>query len=223
MSYPRKWVSINNIEVVDSCLRRNDNLLNVKVPVMKRLSLLLVCIFSFLLLNGCLNTAANKNVEVKVDGNGQFPASLAGRWETENGGWQIVLEPDGKISSAVVSLGRVTLVPGKVTTIPMEMGGKGFFKPGLWTVQYSRQQRELIIEIAIDSFRIELGENIVKGKTRDFFIGNVSKDGTLWWAQRFSYPEYTVDTDKFRNYLLPVDPNENPKESLLFQKAPEGD
>ena len=185
---------------------------------MKRLSLLLVCVF---LLNGCLNTAVNKNVEVIVDGNGQFPAFLAGKWKTDNGGWEIVLEPDGKISSATVSLGRVTLVPGKVTTVPMELDGKGIFKPGIWTVQYFQDQRELTIEIAIESFRIELGENIIKGNTRDFFIGNVSKDGTLWWAQRFSYPEYTVDTEKFRNYLLPVDPNENPKENLLFQKVPE--
>jgi hypothetical protein len=206
---------------VDSCLRRNDNLLKVKVPFMKRLSLLSVLILSVFLLNGCLNNAANKKVEVIVDGNGQFPASLAGTWQTENGSWQIILEPDGKISSAVVSLGRVTLVPGKTTTVPMEMDGNGIFKPGQWTVRYSQQERELIIEIVIDSFRIELGENIIKGNTRDFFIGNVSKDGSLWWAQRFSYPQYTVDTEKFQNYLLPVDPNENPKESLLFQKVPE--
>ena len=76
------------------------------------------------------------------------------------------------------------------------------------------------MEIEIENFRVELGENIIKGRTRDIFVGEVSKDGTYWWADQFSYPEYTVDTAKFPNYTLPVDPNENPKESLLFQKVP---
>jgi hypothetical protein len=187
---------------------------------MKRLSLILAYSTLIVLFNGCQNnTAVNKDVEVIVDGNGRFPTFLVGRWKADHGGWEITFEPDGKISSAVVSLGRVKLVPGKVTTVPMELGGKGIFKPGLWSVQYLQEQRELIVEISIKSFYIRLGENTVKGKTRDFFVGNVSRDGTLWWADRLSYPEYTVDTKKFRNYNLPVDPNENPKENLLFQKV----
>ena len=189
---------------------------------MRLLSLLLVLCLSMPLLNGCQNNAVIDNgVEVIVDGDGQFPASLVGTWKANQGGWEIVFEQDGKISSAVVSLGRATLSPSRVTTVPMELGGKGIFRPGLWTVQYLHDQRQLIVEIVIDSFRTELGENIIKGSTRDFFVGSVSKDGTLWSAQRFSYPEYTVDTDKFHDYKLPVDPNENPKESLLFQKLPQ--
>ena len=186
---------------------------------MKRLLLISAYSTLVLLFNGCQNNTAYKNVEVIVDGDGQFPAYLVGKWKADHGGWEIIFEPDGKISSAVVSLGRVTLVPGKATTAPMELGGKGKFKPGLWTVQYLKDQRELIVEIAIDSFHIELGEDTIKGNTRDFFVGNVSKDGTLWWADRLSYPEYIVDTKKFQNYNLPIDPNENPKESLLFHKV----
>jgi len=189
---------------------------------MRRLSLLLVLCLLVSLLNGCRNNTVNKNsVEVIVEGNGQFPAFLVGRWKADRGGWEIVFEPDGKISSAIVSIGRVKMIPGRTTTVPMELGGKGVFNPGLWTVQYLPDQRQLIVEIALESFRIEMGENIVKGRTRDFFVGEISKDGTLWWPQRFSYPEYIVDTDKFPNYKLPVDPNENPRETLLFQKVPE--
>jgi len=66
-----------------------------------------------------------------------------------------------------------------------------------------------------------MGENAVKGKTRDFFVGQVTKDGTQWWTERFSYPEYIVDTAKFPNYKLPTDPNENPRENILFQKVTE--
>jgi len=187
----------------------------------RRLLVLALCLSAFLI-SGCPNNAAIKNgIDVIVDGDGQFPASLVGTWKANQGGWEIIFESDGKIASAVVSLGRVKMEPGRVTTVPMELGGKGTFKPGLWSVQYLKQQRQLIVEIEIESFRVELGENIIKGRTRDFFIGEVSKDGTYWWADRFSYPEYTVDTAKFPNYKLPADPNENPKESLLFQKVPE--
>jgi hypothetical protein len=77
------------------------------------------------------------------------------------------------------------------------------------------------VEITIESFRVEMGENAVKGKTRDFFIGQVNRDGTQWWTERFSYPEYIVDTAKFPNYKLPTDPNENPRENILFQKLPQ--
>ena len=187
----------------------------------RRLLVLALCLSAFLI-SGCPNNAAIKNgIDVIVDGDGQFPASLVGTWKANQGGWEIIFESDGKIASAVVSLGRVKMEPGRVTTVPMELGGKGTIKPGLWSVQYLKQQRQLIVEIEIESFRVELGENIIKGRTRDFFIGEVSKDGTYWWADRFSYPEYTVDTAKFPNYKLPADPNENPKESLLFQKVPE--
>jgi hypothetical protein len=99
------------------------------------------------------------------------------------------------------------------------MGGKGVYKPGLWSVQYSHQQRELIVEIAIDHFRVELGDDVIEGRTRDFFVGSVSADGKSWWADRLSFPEYVVDTDKFHNYKLPFDPKDNPRESILFRKV----
>ena len=187
---------------------------------MRRLSLLLVCLLLVSLLIGCQNNIKNSGVEVTVEDNGRFPSYLVGTWIADRGGWEFVFDSEGKITSAVVSIGRVRLKPGRKTTVPMEMGGKGTFIPGLWTVQYLPDQRQLIVEISINSFSVGLGENIIKGSTRDFFIGQVSKDGTQWWTERFSYPEYIVDTDKFPNYKLPTDPNENPRENILFQKVP---
>ncbi|MBN2182966.1 MAG: hypothetical protein JW715_13730 [Sedimentisphaerales bacterium] len=185
---------------------------------MKRLLPILLFSFSVILPHGC---RTNNSVEVTVEGDGQFPPSLAGRWKADFGFWEIVLEPDGKISSAKFNIGEVAIKPGRTTIVPMLMGGKGTFKPGLWTVHYIPDQRQLIVELAIDSFHIEMGENTVKGRTRDFFVGNVSEGGTTWWTQRFSYPEYIVDTKKYPDYTLPEDPNENPKENILFQKVPE--
>ena len=193
----------------------------IGIRAMRRFLLLLVLCLSVSLLNGCQDNLYKSGVEVTVEGGGQFPAFLVGRWVADTGGWEFVFDSEGKITSAVVSIGRVKLTPGRTTTVPMEMGGKGTFKPGLWTVHYLPEQRQLIVEIAIESFRVELADNVVKGRTRDFFIGQVTSDGTQWWTQRFSYPEYIVDTAKFPNYKLPTDPNENPRENILFQKAPE--
>jgi len=185
-----------------------------------RLSLAwLVCILSVLLLNGC--HSGRGNVEVIVNGDGQFPDFLVGRWKADSGGWEFVFEKDGTISSAMVSLGRVRLKPGYTTVVQMELGGKGVFEPGQWTVQYSHEQRELIVDISIAHFRAELGDSVLRGRTRDFFVGSISPDGQLWPVQRFSYPEYIADTEQYRDYKLAYDPNDNPPETLLFQKVKE--
>lgn len=187
---------------------------------MKNIFFLLICSLFVLLPGGCQSQGGSKSsVRVFIDGDGEFPEFLVGRWRADKGGWEIVFEPDGKISSAVVSLGRVRLTPGEVTKTQMVLGGEGLFKPGKWTVQYCQQKRELGVEIAIEHFRVELGENVVQGKTRDFFVGSVSSDGRLWWADRYNFPEYIVDTKKYPNYKLPFDPNDSPRENLIFQKV----
>jgi hypothetical protein len=187
---------------------------------MNRFVLLLIYIFLTAALSGC-RSSAGSGVEVIIDGGGQFPDFLVGTWKAEEGGWEFTFEPDGKISSAIISIGRAKLQPGRTTIVPMQMGGKGVYKPGLWSVQYSHQQRELIVEIAIDHFRVELGNDVIKGRTRDFFVGSVSTDGQSWWADRLSFPEYIVNTGKYHNYKLPFDPKDNPRESILFQKIPD--
>jgi hypothetical protein len=157
-------------------------------------------------------------IDVYIDGDGKFPDFLVGKWMSDQGDWEIAFNPDGTIEYAVISLARAKIVPGKVTTIPMRLGGQGKFVPGQWSVRYLQKQRQLIAEIVIDSFRIELGNDIVFGKTRDLFSGAVSEKGTIWWTERYSYPEYFVETDKYHNYPLPADPNENPKEMVVFTK-----
>ncbi|MHC4165654.1 MAG: hypothetical protein ACYSWQ_01715 [Planctomycetota bacterium] len=186
---------------------------------MKRLVLLLsgpcVCLFV-----GCPPPVEDwPAVEVIIDGGGQFPPELAGVWKADSGGWEIVLEPDGTISSVVVGFTTVRMKPGQVTTVPMRMGGKGVFEAGPWAVHYSPKRRELTVEIAIASFRVELGENVVRGRRLDLFTGTISPDGQSWWASRFNFPEYVADTRKYRDHKLTVDPDDNPPEELLFRKV----
>ncbi|MBN2317373.1 MAG: hypothetical protein JXM79_25845 [Sedimentisphaerales bacterium] len=188
--------------------------------MMKRSFLLLLCFLSVCLTGGCHNQASKESaVEVIIDDDGQFPDFLVGRWKADQGGWEFVFEPDGTISSAVVSIGRVKLKPGQTTLVPMKLGGQSIYEAGRWTVQYSHAQRELIVEIVIDNFYVELGENVLRGKTRDFFVGSVSEDGQLWPVERISFPEYIADTKKNPNYKLPLESSENARESLLFQKV----
>jgi len=188
---------------------------------MKQIVPLLLCGLSVFSHGGCQGSAESPPaVEVVVDGDGQFPDFLVGTWKADSGGWEIVFEPNGTISSARVSLG-VRMKPGQVTMVPMKMGGKGVFEAGPWAVQYSPERRELVVEIAIASFRVELGGSVVKGRTLDIFTGSISADGRSWWANRFSFPEYVADTKKYRDHKLTVDPNDNPPEGLLFQKVPE--
>ncbi len=186
---------------------------------MKQLTLLLLCILSAFSAGGCHDPAETPPaVEVTIDGDGQFPDYLVGTWKADSGGWEIVFEPNGTISSVVVSLGRVRMKPGQVTTVPMKLGGKGVFEAGPWAVQYSPERRELVVEIAVASFRVELGDDVLKGRTLDIFTGSVSADGRSWWANRYNFPEYVSDTKKYRDHKLTVDPNDNPPEELLFRK-----
>ncbi len=189
---------------------------------MKQLMLLLLCGLSVFSCSGCHGPAESPPaMEVVIDGGGPFPDYLVGTWKAESGGLEIVFEPNGTISSAVVSLGRVRMQPGQVTTVPMKLGGKGVFEAGPWAVQYSPERRELVVEIAIAGYRVELGGRVVKGRTLDIFTGSISADGRSWWANRFSFPEYVADTKKYRDHKLTVDPNDNPPEGLLFQKVSE--
>ena len=129
---------------------------------MKRLVVLLLCGLGVFPIAGCPPRIDDlPAVDVVVDDGGQFPEDLAGVWKADSGGWEIVIEPNGVISSAVVSLGRVRLKPGQTTVVPMKMGGKGVFQTGRWAVYYSNERRELTVEITIESFCVELGESVV--------------------------------------------------------------
>jgi hypothetical protein len=189
---------------------------------MNRLITLLLCGIGAFTFVGCPPRVVERPaVEVIVDGGEGIPDDLVGVWRADSGGWEFVIEADGTISSAVVSLGRVRLEPGRRTVVPMKMGGKGVFDAGQWTLHYSYERRELTVEITVENFRAELGENVIKGSSMDLFTGTVSPDGRSWWANRFSFPQYVADTKKHRDYEFIVDPNETPPEELLFQKITE--
>jgi len=88
---------------------------------MKRLVVLAGCAVILLGLAGCQNTGGGDrgvgpaptrgDVEVIIEGGGEFPEFLVGTWKDEKRGWEFVFEPDGTISSVVMG------------PIPIEMKG----------------------------------------------------------------------------------------------------
>lgn len=184
---------------------------------MKQLLVLVGCVVLLLGLAGCQNSHRSKAVEVIIEDGGEFPEFLVGRWKANKHNWEFVFEPDGTISSAVISLGKVRMTPGTTTYVPMKLGGKGVFEPGLWTVQYSKAQRRLAVGISVKRFRAELGKNLIEGSRRDAFIGTVSEDGKQWEAEWYSFPQYVAHTKQ--RHELAVDPNDNPIDVLVFKKT----
>ena len=167
---------------------------------------------------GCHSGGGDKSgVEVIIEGGGEFPEMLAGGWKNR-GGWEIVFARDGKISSAVVIIGKVRIEPGRTTVVPMKMGGEGTYEPGLWTVQYTPSTRELMVEIVVERINLEMGDGVLAGNLRDVFAGEVSEDYSQWRATWISFPEYVAYTPEPRE--LPVDPNTTIEE-LLFTKEGE--
>ena len=182
---------------------------------MKQLVVLAGCAVFLVALTGCQK--ANTGVNVVIEGGGEFPQSLVGRWKADKNRWEFVFEPDGTISSAVIDSGFITVIPGKpVHTVPTRMGGKAIYKLGQWTVQYSPGTRELAVEVVVDHFHIDMGPDWLQGNSSDWFIGTVSEDWQEWQARWISFPKYIAFTPEPSE--LPVDPNDTITE-LLFKKV----
>ena len=180
--------------------------------------LLAVCLVFVLVVVGCQPGPMSKTgVEVNIGGDGVFPQELAGLWK--GGAWEIVFESDGSISSAVIPQAKTRMVPEEPTIIPLKFGGKGVYEPGLWSVDYMPQSRELTVEIVVKSFNLEMGDNVIKGNIRYLLSGQVSEDYKIWYCTSVSFPKYfayTAETSGPKELF--VDPNDTVKE-ILFEKV----
>jgi len=128
--------------------------------------------------------------EVIVEDGSEFPEFLVGKWEADKEGWAFIFEPGGNIYVARIAMGRTEIVPGKVKTWPTRGGGQAVYVPGDWQVIYLPASRELTVDIVMNYIRVEMGDQLFQGKTRDIITGTVSEDGKLWRAVVSSFPEY---------------------------------
>jgi len=170
---------------------------------------------------GCNGRHQNSGMSVVVQGEGRFPASLAGRWTADRDGWEFVIEPDGRIASAVLSLGRVRVTPGQTVTVPTRGGGEGVFEPGEWTVYYEPGTRQLTVKIAMDHVRVEMGEAVLEGSTIDVLSGAVSVADGIWQVQWSAFNTYTVSGTNKPATELSTHPEYGETKALTFQRAAE--
>jgi hypothetical protein len=186
---------------------------------MKRSIVLFGCVF-LLLGGGCQEHNRNKSgAEVIIEGGGEFPQSLVGRWKTNDYAWQFVFEPDGKISSIIFNMGEVEIFAGRTTTVPTISDGKAIFKPGLWTVQYDPKFRELTVEIVTDYIHFEMGSQLLEGKRTDTFTGKVSEDGKTWQTDWYSFPDYMAYATETKRLTVTLD--ESLVDTITFEKSEE--
>ena len=189
---------------------------------MKRVLILLCCVFFCLILTGCQNVSQQgSGVEVIIEGDGEFPEFLVGTWRANKDNWEFVFEPDGTISSVVISLGGTRIMPGQITTVPLARGGKGVFEAGEWLVNYVPAEQQLTVKISLEHFRMETGEQTIEGKETNIFVGKVDEDGKFWYVDWTGFPDYTAHTPKHRDFKLTkeLDPEEGRFSTLVFEKV----
>ena len=182
---------------------------------------LMVC----MMLGGCGESLTKTSyepggMEVSVNGgDGQFPKFLAGKWISDKQGWEFNFEPDGKLSSAVISMGRTRVEPGKIRHVSMKYDKKGEMVPGDWSVAYDYETRELVVNIEIRHFFMEMGDDAIEGKSEEIFMGEVSDD-VMWWNVTLqSYPNYVAHFSDKPDFKMATKNEFGEQYSLTFTKV----
>jgi hypothetical protein len=176
-----------------------------------------------LLVAGCGHPLGRRTagVQVVVEGGLPFPPALAGRWKADRDGWELVFAPNGSLSAAVISLGRVRVVPGQTRRAPTKTGQDAVFTPGPWTVQYLPNTREMTVRITMAHVRIDLGGNLIEGSSTDVFTGPVSPAGDAWKVEWTTFTRYTARTPEGKSFDLSTDPVYGETKPLTFTRTSE--
>ena len=174
-----------------------------------------------LAVGGCGRSAGTRvdPVQVTTENGSVFPASLAGRWKASEHGWEFVIGPDGRIASAILSQGRVQVLPGQTTTVATKTGEPAVFTPGPWAVHYEPATRLLTVKITMDHVRVPMGVNLVEGSSTDIFSGFVSPAGDTWQVQWTAFTQYTARLADGNSVDLSTDKTYGETMSLVFTKT----
>jgi len=188
---------------------------------MKHVCAFLICGLAVCLMGGCRRpaTGSTGNVKVTVEGQQRFPASLSGRWKADRHGWELVLETNGRIASAVIPFGRVQVVPGRTTTTTTRSGDQAIFTPGPWAVHYDPTTRELTVKIVMDHVRVPMAENVVEGSSTDILAGLISPEEDTWQAQWTTYTRYIAATGEGKPVDLSTDSTYGETQPLTFTRV----
>lgn len=190
---------------------------------MRRTAEVILYLIAITGLLGCQNPSnqVQQNQNVQVEGGGAFPPSLAGTWKADRDGWEFVIEPDGHISSAVISLGRVRITPGKNATLPTVEGGEGFFEPGEWTVHFDPDTGNLTVKIVMSHVRVGMAQAVLEGASTDTFTGPISPLDNVWQVQWTNFSDYFLQMPDGSASELATDQTVGETNPLTFERAPQ--
>ena len=158
-------------------------------------------------------------VAVATEDGSPFPAGLAGLWKADRHGWEFVIEPDGRISSAVVSFGRVRVLPGQTTTLATKTGEQAVFTPGPWAVHYDPAANMLTLKIAMAHIHFPMTPNLLEGSSTDVLSGVVSPSMDTWQVQWTTFTAYAVRTADGKSTDLSTDKTYGETQSLVFART----
>jgi len=175
---------------------------------MKQLLVLVAVVLSLFSLSACRNESMTAKPSSKAKSS--FPPFLAGTWLTsspETPGWQIVLTPEGTVSSAIIPMMGTIISPNQTTKIEMKDGSFSTFKAGDCPVDYDPITLELSVVIYVERIHIKFMDIVTDGYSKDVFAGKVSEDGKTWlpdWIGLFDYgPGLQQDPNDAYNGVLP--------------------
>ncbi len=188
---------------------------------MKHAASVVVCLIAAMLPAGCHSpsTQRRSDLNVTVEGGGRFPSELAGTWKADRDGWEMVIEPDGRLSSVVISLGRVRIRPGETETLATHGDGEGFFEPGTWTVHYDPQTTDLTVKIVMRHVRIGMAEAVLEGAGTDVFTGPISGADGIWQAQWTNFGRYLLSMPDGSVSELAADETHGETNALTFERT----
>jgi hypothetical protein len=160
-----------------------------------------------------------KGIKVTIADGSRFPKFLAGTWRQEGEiQREFVITPDGRLESVVIGIGATSMYPNETIKKPLIDEGEGVFVSGSWDAVYTPKTRELSVLIETHSFRMQVKEQILEGKMKEYFVGAISKDGLRWEVQYVSLPEYHATTKEFGKKTL-MGGDEEVEETMIFHKV----
>jgi len=158
-------------------------------------------------------------VDVEMPEGATFPELMVGMWSAPRHNWMLELAPDGRIASAMIPLGQVAILPGERAVVPMIDSGQGIYEPGQWTVQYDPASEELTVVVTMRYVRVTVLNNVIIGKSRDAFVGQVSPDGQFWEVKWTGFPAYWASTDAGLTWkYLGVEDEYGSTQNVVFEK-----
>jgi hypothetical protein len=167
------------------------------------------------------HAVSDPNMQVTLIGTSQFPPQLVGLWWNEEHGWAFRFDRTGRIPEIVHTFGRFIVRSGQPITHPMVDNGTAVIVPGKWFVEYDAKSRQITIEINLDSYDLNIGQNNISGSSRDVFSGTIPEPGQIKWSLNWlMFPENYVTTadGQFVNHHLPVTDDERDQGMIEFVK-----